>query len=55
MHGFIILPFFFASPLNCDAGNMLRAGDMRAYKSMVTLYCKEHCRPVLVNVVPAQE
>jgi peroxin-4 len=26
------------SPLNCDAGNMLRAKDFRAYKSMVELY-----------------
>mmetsp|Transcript_6702 Transcript_6702/g.14685 ORF Transcript_6702/g.14685 Transcript_6702/m.14685 type:complete len:163 (+) Transcript_6702:156-644(+) len=34
------------SPLNCDAGNMLRAGDVRAYRSVVSFYCKEHCRPV---------
>eukprot|EP00754_Rhynchopus_humris_P049183 Rhum_TRINITY_DN8245_c1_g1::Rhum_TRINITY_DN8245_c1_g1_i1::g.26912::m.26912/K10689/PEX4; peroxin-4 len=26
------------SPLNCDAGNMLREGDVRAYNSMVKLY-----------------
>lgn len=31
------------SPLNCDAGNMLRAGDIRAYRSVVTMYCKDHC------------
>ena len=29
------------SPLNCDAGNMLRAGDQRAFKAMATLYCVE--------------
>ena len=32
------------SPLNCDAGNILRAGDMRAYRSLVTMYCKEYCK-----------
>ena len=30
------------SPLNCDAGNMLRAGDKRAFHSMVNMYCIEH-------------
>ena len=29
------------SPLNCDAGNMLRSKDFRAYKSMVELYGSE--------------
>ncbi len=29
------------SPLNCDAGNMIRAGDMRAYYSTATMYCTE--------------
>jgi peroxin-4 len=29
------------SPLNCDAGNMLRAGDQRAFESVAKLYCIE--------------
>ena len=29
------------SPLNCDAGNMLRNGDDRAFKSMAVMYCVE--------------
>ena len=29
------------SPLNCDAGNMIRAGDMRAFRSMARMYCVE--------------
>jgi peroxin-4 len=30
-----------SSPLNCDAGNMVRAGDMRAYKSMARMYVEQ--------------
>ena len=30
------------SPLNCDAGNLLRAGDMRGYWSMARMYTLEH-------------
>jgi peroxin-4 len=30
------------SPLNCDAGNMLREGDMEAYTSMVRYYGVRH-------------
>ena len=30
------------SPLNCDAGNMIRAGDMLAYTSMARMYNSEH-------------
>eukprot|EP00638_Chattonella_subsalsa_P008455 CAMPEP_0117751002 /NCGR_PEP_ID=MMETSP0947-20121206/10709_1 /TAXON_ID=44440 /ORGANISM="Chattonella subsalsa, Strain CCMP2191" /LENGTH=168 /DNA_ID=CAMNT_0005569287 /DNA_START=134 /DNA_END=640 /DNA_ORIENTATION=- len=30
------------SPLNCDAGNMVRANDMRAYNSMASMYKIEH-------------
>ena len=30
------------SPLNCDAGNMVREGDMRAYKSMARMYVEMH-------------
>jgi peroxin-4 len=29
------------SPLNCDAGNLLRAGDMRGYWSMARMYTIE--------------
>jgi peroxin-4 len=29
------------SPLNCDAGNMLRAGDLVAFRSMAKMYCVE--------------
>lgn len=29
------------SPLNCDAGNLLRAGDMRAYNGLARLYTLE--------------
>jgi peroxin-4 len=30
------------SPLNCDAGNMIRAGDMLAYTSMARMYKSEY-------------
>mmetsp|Transcript_12224 Transcript_12224/g.14609 ORF Transcript_12224/g.14609 Transcript_12224/m.14609 type:complete len:153 (+) Transcript_12224:275-733(+) len=30
------------SPLNCDAGNMLRAGDMRGYNSVASMYTVEY-------------
>ncbi|KAG9391070.1 Ubiquitin-conjugating enzyme [Carpediemonas membranifera] len=30
------------SPLNCDAGNLLRAGDKRAHDSMVRLICSRY-------------
>nr|CCA22506.1 ubiquitinconjugating enzyme E2 putative [Albugo laibachii Nc14] len=30
------------SPLNCDAGNMIRADDMMAYNSMAGMYAKEY-------------
>ncbi|RYY84237.1 hypothetical protein EON63_09695 [archaeon] len=30
------------SPLNCDAGNMIRHGDMRAYRTMCTMYCVDY-------------
>ena len=32
------------SPLNCDAGNMLRAGDNRAFRSTVNFYIREQHR-----------
>eukprot|EP00931_Biecheleriopsis_adriatica_P107466 TRINITY_DN81809_c0_g1_i1.p1 TRINITY_DN81809_c0_g1~~TRINITY_DN81809_c0_g1_i1.p1 ORF type:complete len:165 (+),score=26.16 TRINITY_DN81809_c0_g1_i1:40-495(+) len=30
------------SPLNCDAGNLIRSGDMRGFKSMARMYTVEH-------------
>jgi peroxin-4 len=30
------------SPLNCDAGNLLRSGDKLAYEQMVRLYATEY-------------
>ena len=29
------------SPLNCDAGNMIRADDFVAFKTMARMYCVE--------------
>jgi peroxin-4 len=29
-----------SSPLNCDAGNLIRAGDERGFKSMSKMYTK---------------
>jgi len=29
------------SPLNCDAGNLLRAGDVRGYNSLARMYTLE--------------
>mmetsp|Transcript_17575 Transcript_17575/g.29452 ORF Transcript_17575/g.29452 Transcript_17575/m.29452 type:complete len:155 (-) Transcript_17575:189-653(-) len=34
------------SPLNCDAGNMLRAEDHRAFRSLVRMYCEEYATKV---------
>eukprot|EP00439_Symbiodinium_sp_Y106_P050536 s3675_g6.t1 len=30
------------SPLNCDAGNLLRNGDLRGFRSMARMYTAEH-------------
>ncbi len=30
------------SPLNCDAGNLLRSGDVRGYNSMARMFTVEH-------------
>lgn len=30
------------SPLNCDAGNLLRSGDLRGFNSMARMYTIEH-------------
>lgn len=29
------------SPLNCDAGNLIRSGDMRGFRSMARMYTQE--------------
>jgi peroxin-4 len=34
-----------SSPLNCDAGNILRSGDMRAYSSLVRSFTKLYATP----------
>lgn len=33
------------SPLNCDAGNLIRNGDKRGYASMATMYTKMYATP----------
>jgi peroxin-4 len=33
-----------SSPLNCDAGNILRSGDMRAYESLVRSFTQLYAR-----------
>jgi len=33
------------SPLNCDAGNMLRAGDILAFESVAKMYNQEAAKP----------
>lgn len=40
----LVTSLMFCSPLNCDAGNILRANDMLAYRSMAKMYCIEYCR-----------
>ncbi|CXH80919.1 ubiquitin-conjugating enzyme E2, putative [Plasmodium berghei] len=30
------------SPLNCDAGNLIRFGDIKGFKSMAKMYTKEY-------------
>ncbi|KAK9812624.1 hypothetical protein WJX72_000788 [[Myrmecia] bisecta] len=32
------------SPLNCDAGNLLRANDVRGYNSLARMYTLEHAQ-----------
>ncbi|OLQ05980.1 ProteinROXIN-4 [Symbiodinium microadriaticum] len=34
------------SPLNCDAGNLLRNGDLRGFRSMARMYTTEHAMAV---------
>lgn len=33
------------SPLNCDAGNLLRGGDIRGYNALARMYTLELARP----------
>eukprot|EP00842_Homolaphlyctis_polyrhiza_P002701 jgi/Hompol1/3431/HPOL_006584-RA len=33
------------SPLNCDAANLLRAGDIRGYNSLVSMFTMLHASP----------
>jgi peroxin-4 len=35
------------SPLNCDAGNMLRAGDTLAFEATARMFCEEHGKAVV--------
>jgi hypothetical protein len=37
-----VFVMLICSPLNCDAGNMVRAGDDAAFKSMARMYCVEY-------------
>jgi len=45
------------SPLNCDAGNMIRGGDMLAFNTVAAMYCQENGHmaewPVVVKSSPA--
>ncbi|KAJ2330861.1 E2 ubiquitin-protein ligase peroxin 4 [Coemansia sp. RSA 2681] len=34
-----------SSPLNCDAANLLRCGDVMGYKSLVGLYTRMYAQP----------
>ncbi|KAK4538455.1 hypothetical protein CDCA_CDCA18G4480 [Cyanidium caldarium] len=34
-----------SSPLNCDAGNLLRCGDERGYRSMARMYVRRYALP----------
>ena len=36
-----------SSPLNCDAGNLLRAGDVRGFNSLARMYTIEHAAATL--------
>ncbi|CDI76434.1 ubiquitin-conjugating enzyme e2, putative, partial [Eimeria acervulina] len=32
------------SPLNCDAGNLIRSGDLRGFRSMAKMYTEEYAK-----------
>ena len=38
------------SPLNCDAGNMLRASDHLSFHQMAKMYCVEYATPLPINL-----
>lgn len=42
----ILTDYDASSPLNCDAGNMIRANDMRAFQSLAKMYCMEFAIPI---------
>lgn len=33
------------SPLNCDAGNLIRSGDFRGFRSLARMYTLEYAQP----------
>ena len=35
-----------SSPLNCDAGNLLRSGDRRGFDSMASMYTEMYSKPL---------
>ena len=39
------------SPLNCDAGNMLRAGDFVAFRSISKMYCDEFATKITPSLI----
>ena len=39
------------SPLNCDAGNLLRANDVRGYNSVARMYTHEHAQQHLKRAI----
>ena len=41
------------SPLNCDAGNMVRAGDLQAYQSVARMYAAEYAGAAAAAVAAA--
>mmetsp|Transcript_3686 Transcript_3686/g.9217 ORF Transcript_3686/g.9217 Transcript_3686/m.9217 type:complete len:171 (+) Transcript_3686:224-736(+) len=40
------------SPLNCDAGNLLRSGDLRAYNSLVRVHTSLHAARTAAGAAP---
>lgn len=43
------------SPLNCDAGNMIRAGDMQAFNAMARLYTVEFAEVIPERILKPEE
>jgi peroxin-4 len=42
------------SPLNCDAGNMIRSGDMVAFRSMARMYAVEFAEEIPAAVLEGE-